>query len=218
MASASPVSTLLSHPTAPALLHEGGFKLVDEVPGGTALLRMILRESLDAAARADRQEHDADTADERGGAPARRLFSSGGGDAQQALYSCRQFLGLLADTVGADLHPSGPGGSYSYYTRPGDHLALHRDIVECDVAAITCLCDSGARGDSGALQLYPSRIADPLSAIRATPRRGRVAIHLRPGQTIVLLGGYVAHATAPVAAGQRRVISVLCYRGHWATR
>ena len=102
MASASPVSTLLSHPTAPALLHEGGFKLVDEVPGGTALLRMILRESLDAAAQADRQEHDADTADERGGAPARRLFSSGGGDAQQALYSCRQFLGLLADTVGAD--------------------------------------------------------------------------------------------------------------------
>lgn len=218
MASASPVSTLLSHPTAPALLHEGGFKLVDELPGGAALARMILREALDAAPLAERQEHDTDAAEERGGAPARRLFSSGGGDAQQALYSCRQFLGLLADTVGASVHPSGVSGSYSYYARPGDHLGLHRDVLACDVAAITCLCDSGGGGGSGALQLYPTRIADSLATIRGTPHRGRVAIHLRPGQTVVLLGGYVAHATAPVAAGQRRVISVLCYRGDWASR
>jgi hypothetical protein len=118
--------------------------------------------------------------------------------------------------VGASLRPSGAQGSYSYYVRPGDHLGLHRDVVACDVAAITCLCDAGGRAGSGALQLYPGRVAEPLARIRATPDRGLLPLHLQPGQTIVLLGGYVAHATAAMAEGQKRMISVLCYRGNWA--
>jgi len=163
-----------------------------------------------------RQEHDNDQAGERGGAPARRLFSSVGGAAQQALYFNEALLGFFGKIVGAPLRPSGPQGSYSYYARTGDYLGLHRDIAECDVAVISCLCDDGAQAGSGALQLYPARIAEPLSQIRATPDRGLVSVRLRPGQTIVLLGGYVAHATAPMAHGQKRLISVLCYRGDWA--
>jgi hypothetical protein len=205
-----------SRHAAPKLLARGGYTVIDTLPGGTSLYRMILREALDAAPQAERQEYDRDEADERGGTPARRLFSSGGGDAQQALYSCRRFHGLLAGLVGANLEPTGAKGSYSYYVRPGDFLGLHRDILQCDVAAITCLCDCGGDGDSGALRLYPGRAAEPLTVIRSTPDQGVASVQLHPGQTIILLGGYVAHATVPMSAAQKRVISVLCYRGDWA--
>src|SRR5262249_20313451 len=108
---------------------------------------------------------------------------------------------------------SGSQGSYSYYVRPGDHLGLHRDIEECDVAVITCLCETGG---SGALQLYPDRVSEPLSRIRTTPRKGRRTIRLRAGETIVLLGGYVPHVTTPMGPRQKRIISALCYRGEWS--
>jgi hypothetical protein len=200
---------------APKLLDDGGFKVLDELPGGMVLTRALLREALDAASDAVRQECDTDRPTRRGGAPARRLFSSAGGAAQQALYASKGFLRTLEAIVGAPLHPSGAQGSYSYYVRPGDYLGLHRDVLACDVAAITCLCDAGGRDGSGALQLYPGRVAESLARIRATPDQGLVPLQLKPGETIVLLGGTVAHATAAMAEGQKRVISVLCYRGNW---
>jgi hypothetical protein len=203
--------------TQPKLLETGGYAIVDTLPGEPQICGAMLREAVNAAGQAARQEHDRDQAMDRGGAPARRLFSSVGGAAQQALYSSKALLGFFGEVVGATLRPSGPQGSYSYYARTGDHLGLHRDIAACDVAVISCLCDEGAQAGSGALQLYPTRIAEPLSHIRATPDRGLVSVCLRPGQTIVLLGGYVAHATAPMAEGQKRLISVLCYRGEWAS-
>src|SRR5262249_61285721 len=64
----------------------------------------------------------------------------------------------------------------------------------------------------GPLQLYRERMAEPLSRIRSTPEKGLMSVHLRPSQTIVLLGGYVPHATAAMEKGQKRIISVLCFR------
>jgi hypothetical protein len=42
-------------------------------------------------------------------------------------------------------------------------------------------------------------------------------VHVSPAKAhiIILLGGYVAHATVSEAATQKRVISGLCYRGTW---
>lgn len=67
-------------------------------------------------------------------------------------------------------------------------------------------------GDGGRLCLYPDRLFEPLSIIRATPQQGAIKVRLDPGQTIVLFGGLVPHALLKVAAGQARIVSVLCYR------
>ena len=47
--------------------------------------------------------------------------------------------------------------------RAGDHFALHRDVPGCDLAVITCLCDTGSgAGAGGALRLYPDRRLETL--------------------------------------------------------
>jgi hypothetical protein len=197
----------------PRLVECGGFEVLDEIPGQERIYPSLLREALDLAGQAERQEHERDEAsDTRGGSPARRLFSCAGGPVQTALYGSDRFLEFLAEKVGMPLSPTGLQGSYSYYVRVGDHLGLHRDIDECDVAVISCLCDT-AGPDAGALQLYPKRLHEPLARIRSTPAKDRISMQLRPGQTIVLLGGFVPHATSPMAHGQKRIISALCYRG-----
>jgi len=201
----------------PQFLERGGFEVLDDIPGQERIYSRMLREALDLAGQAERQEHERDEAsDTRGGHPARRLFSCAGGPVQNALYGSEQFLAFLAEKVGMPLSPTGLQGTYSYYVRTGDHLGLHRDIDECDVAVISCLCDTGGPR-AGALQLYPKRVFEPLSRIRATPAQDRMSMHLRPGQTIVVLGGFVPHVTSPMARGQKRIISALCYRGHGTT-
>jgi hypothetical protein len=197
----------------PRLLKAGGFAVVDGLRG---LPRPagLLQEAISLARHAERQHQDIDAAeDRRGGAPARRLFSSSGGSIQNACYAGNELLESVSDAVGAPMRPSGLQGTYSYYIRPGDYLGLHRDIEECDVAVITCLCDAGGAVGSGALQLYPGRMAEPLSRIRSAPDQGLICVHLRPGQTIILLGGCVPHATAAMGKGQKRIISALCFRG-----
>jgi hypothetical protein len=194
----------------PPFVAAGGFAVVARIPGPPQTWTALLDEALDCAGRAERQQHDIDAAsDGRGGVPARRLFSSPGGPRLDALYRDPEFQAFVGRMVGVPVSASGSQGSYSYYVRPGDYLGLHRDIDECDVAVITCLCDTGG---SGTLRLYPGRAAEPLSRIRATPQEGRVEIGLRAGQTIVLMGGVVPHVTSPMDANQKRIISALCYR------
>lgn len=155
-----------------------------------------------------------DGEEERGGVPERRFLSSSGGVVQDSFYQARWVIEFLRELTVAELVPSGERGTYSYYVRPGDFLGIHRDIVMCDVAVITCLSngtiDDGS--DGGHLCLYPERIAEPLSAIRTTPEKGALKLLLKPGQTIVMFGGIVPHALLPVTHGQQRIVSVLCYK------
>ena len=210
MAATKPSLRPRSNP--PSLLGVGGFAVFDRLPG-LPHPAALLNEAVSLARHSERQHHDNDASEDgRGGAPARRLFSSPGGAIQNAGYAGNELQQFVADVVGAPVRPSGGQGTYSYYVRPGDYLGLHRDIEECDVAVITSLCDAGGAGGSGALVLYPKRISEPLSQIRSMPDAGSISVHLRPGQTIVLLGGYVPHATMPMGRGQKRIISVLCFR------
>jgi hypothetical protein len=121
-------------------------------------------------------------------------------------------LRFLRQLTGVAPVPNSRFGGYIYYTRPGDYVGVHRDDETCEVAAITCLYDGPhAAADGGALFVYPMRIAQPLAAIRATPDEGAVRLRLRPGQTLVMFGRLLPHAVLPVAAGQRRIVSALCY-------
>jgi hypothetical protein len=149
----------------------------------------------------------------RGGSPARHFTSVPGGRVQEAFYRAPRILEFLRDLCNAKLKPTGALGTYSFYAQSGDYLAIHRDIETCDVAVITCLYNGPQRSAcGGALCLYPTRLFEPLSAIRSTPERGAVVVHLEPGQTIVMFGGIIPHTLLPVAPGQTRIVSVLCYR------
>jgi hypothetical protein len=189
-----------------------GFAVVDAIPDPVTFDAMRA-EAWEAYDTADRQECDTDDGEElRGGMPRRRLFSAGAGPAQDHFYHDLRLAQSLSDLCGVTVTRSGSRGSYSYYMSDGDCLDLHRDVETCDVTLITCLHDSSdPLSPVGALVVYPDRIAEPLSEIRARPDDGAVALKLMPGQSIVLLGGVVPHRVLPVVAGQARVISALCF-------
>jgi hypothetical protein len=148
----------------------------------------------------------------RGGTPARRFRNSGGGPAQDAFYRAPWVIDFLRGLTRSSLVPTGERGTYSYYVRAGDFLAIHRDVRMCDIAVITCLKNGEAvEGDGGSLSLYPERMFEPLSAVRAAPGEGAHRLRLEVGQTIVLCGGLIPHTLLPVNEGQERIVSVLCY-------
>lgn len=165
------------------------------------------------AAEAVRLERSPDEDTVRGN-PARFLEWAPGGPRLHALYHARPVAALLRRLTGLGWAPTGGQAAYSYYRRPGHFLDVHRDIETCDLALITCLHDTGAPGSglAGALCLWPRRGGERLAAIRAAPDAGRVAVRLRPGESIVLLGGLVPHRLEPVAASQARVVAPLCFR------
>lgn len=100
--------------------------------------------------------------------------------------------------------------SYTYYREAGQYLGLHRDVVACELSLLTCVDDQpGAGGD---LLLYPGRIAERLSDIRATPDVGCLRLRLQPGESLVVFGKEIAHRLTPIGAGRTRIISALCYQ------
>jgi hypothetical protein len=195
-----------------SMLAAGGFGVYDGFVD-RPIREQLLAEALTLYPGAAYQENwDDDHADGRGGKPRRRLASASGGPVQDELYRSAWLPQMLTEACGTPILPSGNRGSYSYYVRPGDFLDLHLDVDRCDVTMITTLHDNSAETDSsGALLLYPGRIGEPLSAIRARPDEGASCVKLALGQTIVLFGGLLPHRLLPTAAGQVRIVSVLCF-------
>lgn len=194
------------------LMKEGGFQVFQGILDAR-IRKDMLSEALALLPSATACEVSATDFEEvRGGKPRRSFINGQGGSLQHAFYSAAWLLDFLRSLTNSRLTPTGALGTYSYYIRPGDFLDIHRDIVECDVAVISCLSEGTDNGDGGRLCLYPERLFERLSSIRATPQKGAVKVRLEPGQTIVLYGGIVPHALLKVAAGQARIVSVLCYR------
>jgi hypothetical protein len=150
-------------------------------------------------------------AEGRGGKPAHALRSRPGGDLQWDVHKCSDMLATLGRICGVEVAPAG-GGTYSYYEKPGDFLALHRDVIKCDVAVITCLSLSLPDISAGGLHVYPEYVLEPLSRVRAAGRNAGRVVQLAPGETTVLFGGILPHEVIPMAEGQERIVSVMCYR------
>jgi hypothetical protein len=147
----------------------------------------------------------------RAALPAQRLSSAPGGPMLDMIYAAPDLAERIGALIGAETHPTGSRGSYSYYDRPGDFLGLHRDIETCDVTLIVCLERSGgAAPDTGALRLYPLATRRPLAEIGADEPVRDIA--MRPGQAVVLLGGTIPHEVRPADDTFRRSIAVLCFR------
>lgn len=191
----------------------GGFAVFQgllDVPFHQALLSEALGQ-MGLATEESVQRSDSEEI--RGGSPARRFLMVPGGRLQSSFYRAGHMLRFLGEVTGLALAPSGERGTYIFYARPGDYISVHRDMDTCDLVTITCLQDLRIRASTGGtLYLYPSRVYEPLSTIRAQPERDVMGIALQPGQTIVMLGGIVPHGTIPLTPAQLRIVSVLCYQ------
>ena len=156
----------------------------------------------------DKQEDN----EERGGKPIRNFKSALGGPALMSFYRSSWVLDCLRGLMNCPVKPTGENGTYSYYEPQGDFLGLHRDIITCELAVITCLYDNSNPHDmGGALCIYPDRMLEPLENIRRSPDQGNMKLSILPGQSLVFLGGFLPHTLMPTGPGQLRVVAVLCY-------
>ena len=195
------------------LMKRGGFEVFEGLINTTTTNEMLSEALALLPEATDCQVQISDDEEVRGGIPRRRFANGRGGPLQQAFNTAPWLLGFLRGLTNPELIYTGEVGTYSYYLRAGDYLDIHRDIVACDVAVITCLYDnSSVDHDGGQLCLYPERCTEPLSEIRATPEEGALPVRLGVGQTIVMYGGIVPHALLPLAEGQTRIVSVLCFK------
>jgi hypothetical protein len=194
---------------ASPLFAAGGFAVVPGVFASDLLAEL----AADARSIAERRRNVlaiSEAAEGRGGSPARAFSSAHSDGLQWRLFSAPAMIGVLSRICGLRLAPTG-GGSYTYYEQPGDYLALHRDIVTCDIAVITSLSTPATSG-SGILLVYPDYVEEPLSSARRAGRAAAKPIPLGFGDTVVLLGGIVPHEVTPMQPGQERIVSIMCYR------
>jgi hypothetical protein len=211
---------VLTHPQPPlraildsAVMKAGGCAVFDGFPGPGACARLLTESRLHLKGATACFVAGSDREEVRGGEPARSFITASGGTEQAALYHHPETASLVAETCNAAAHPTGGGGTYTYYARPGDHLALHRDIETCDIAVITCLFDRYRRGSSGGLtHFYPTRLQEPLSEIRSRPQNGLVSLRLPVGSTAVMFGGLLPHLITAQGPGEVRIVSILCFR------
>ena len=148
----------------------------------------------------------------RGGIPARAYFSAPGGPFQDVFYGAPWLSDIVGCATGRPCVPTSRRGTFNYYLRQGDHLALHRDVEGCDVALITCLQSRTTLSPvaSGSLLLFPDCVERPLSYARRS--EAAVPVDLKEGESLIMLGGLVPHCLRPLGPGQERIVSVLCFR------
>ena len=107
------------------------------------------------------------------------------------------------------MKPSG-SGSYSFYYEAG---AIWRCIATSSVVKLPPsppwkMTDPRRGGGS---QAYPEYAGRPLHAIYDEHPRG-LDLPTRPGDTIIIAGGFIPHEVTPIVAGQRRgAVLLACY-------
>ncbi len=194
-----------------SLFAAGGYTVVRGLFGEETL--QALREEADIA-RVDAERMlvaDSDGTEGRGGVPARAFRGGSGGDLHWGLHGCQQMTETLRRVCGISVSAIGCG-TYSYYEESGDFLAVHRDVLQCDIAVITSLTNCTIDCASGELVVYPEFIREPLSTVRAAGRAAGTSVPLDRGHTVILLGGILPHEVAPTRPGQERIVAINCYR------
>lgn len=208
----SPTSAIEARLLNSPLGQMGGVTVIDDLIDPPTVAALA-REALVRGATATRQRGDTRAVDDRRSDVAgRALASSGGGPVQDAIYQSPGLLARLSELCGTRIRPTGRRGSYSYYTRQGDHLDLHVDVQRCDVTVITVLQDSTpSNGVGGALATWSNHLCAPLSMIRESDAEPTAVTKAPQGASVVLLGGFLPHAVLPIGTTGTRVISPLCF-------
>ena len=190
----------------------GGVVVLDDLPSAR-ISTMLAREALRCASGATRQTGRSHRVDDgRHDVAGRSLGSGAGGPVQDDLYASPALRRRLEDLCSGRVKPSGARGSFSYYTRPGDHLDTHVDIVTCDVTVITVVQDSTPHDDpGGSLEVYSNCSGAPLSSAHQPGVRPTAIIKAPQASSVVILGGLVPHGIVPLGEHGTRVISALCF-------
>jgi hypothetical protein len=198
---------------ASVLMRAGGCAIFENVPNPDVCTRLLAESRRCVRGATACAVATSEGAEVRGGEPARQFVSAAGGEEQTQFYFDGGTARFLSEVCSAPVVPTGGRGTYTYYARAGDHLALHRDIETCDVAVITCLLDRHHDGSRGGLtRFYPERQDEPLSRIRAAPEDGAMDLRLPVGRTMVMFGGLIPHLIEPIGPGELRIVSILCFR------
>jgi hypothetical protein len=192
---------------ASRLVRSGGLVRRQLLDDGS--VQALAADALAAHAGAE-EAHVEDGAGRGRGDPDRWLESAAGGDALDLFMRSDRLLTALREETGVAWAAAGPG-TWSYYRSEGHHLGLHRDVAVCDLAVITCVLDEGGSGESGLLRVWPGRARDSVESIREDPR-GYVDVRAAAGDTILLLGGLVAHRVLPLGPGHLRIVAPICYQ------
>lgn len=188
----------------------GGVIVFDGLPPASQSAK-LLHEAWEIHGIAQRQFGDPSyLGPPRARTPRRALTSGPGGPLQDRWYADPGLHAFIGEHVGVAVVPSGNRGSYTFYEQPGDRLDLHVDVYDCDVTLITALYDdTHPAGTSGAVVVYRSAIGQPLQAVG---RHAGSVVKVRPGQSMLILGGLVPHRVLPLDGPGRRIISPLCFR------
>lgn len=148
----------------------------------------------------------------RGGMPARKLKSVGGGRVQTSLYHSQELIDYMSQKTNSKITQSGKRGTFSYYTEVGDFLDTHRDRNICDLTLITCLInDLDSHSGSGTLYLYDKRIEENIHSIYQDRMWGYKTIFLQAGESILIKGGVLPHGVNPLLQNGMRCISAMCF-------
>lgn len=140
-----------------------------------------------------------------------RLLSEAGRRLLADFVTAPELLDTLYKLTGQRWAPRNSAGfSYTFLRTAGHNNGLHRDVEACELSLVTCL--DHQPGDGGDLLLYPERVAEPLSAIRATPEQGCVRLRLQPGETLVMFGKEIPHRVTSIGAGRTRITVATCYK------
>lgn len=178
-----------------------------------AALDLLVTETNRLYPQAEKQLVTSPSPKERGGQPARKYRSVGGGEIQTGFYNSAALLKKLETATQLELAPTGMRGTYSYYEEENDFLDIHRDIYTCDMTLITCIQSNISENNpSGSLYIYPGRTRDPIRSLYNDRFTGYYTVFLKPGDSVLIKGGILPHGVNPLARGSYRVISALCYR------
>jgi hypothetical protein len=195
------------------LLARGGYAVYENVFTRTALDALVL-EARERYWAGDEQVTAVAAGDVgRGGHPTRKLVYSGGGEVQNDLYAAPALVRFLERICGARVRPTGERGGFLYYTRRGDHIGLHLDVDKCELVVLTMLQDHSPPGTTGgSYVIFPDHVGAAIPNVREAAQQGAgLRVKLRPGQSLVMLGGLVPHLVRPVDAQQARITSALCF-------
>jgi hypothetical protein len=196
---------------ASPIMRDGGFGVFEGFLDKADLNALSDEAARHFAISTDVRSDQPDTEEVRGGLPRRSFQTAAGGEVQESLIHSPRWMDALCDLAGHQVVASGRRGSFNYYCRPGDHLAIHRDVLICDLVAIAALRPMVDRGGSR-LRLYPNRIAERLSNLRDNPDCDGLDVWLQPSQVLVMFGGIIPHCLTPILEGEHRVVSIACFR------
>ena len=195
---------------ASPLLARGGVALYRGLFEPGALGR-LLDEAITGPARLDVVADIADTEQVRGGRPDRRIRSIAGGALQCALFASPRLAAFVSGEVKSPVRPCGAQASYTIYRGDGSHLGIHRDVLGCDVALVTCLHDDAALEGGGALDVWFDDATTPLGVVRANPDVGRTRVALGTGDSMLIHGGVLPHRVPAMRTPRTRVVSLMCF-------